>query len=114
MPQPVPLRPPKGGIPSHLASREAELYGRVVRSFGLHNDEVALRILEEACCSLQRARECREAIAKDGMTARGSHGQLKVNPLVAAERDARAAGLAALKQLGLDTVKIGKKAAVEW
>ncbi len=50
----------------------------------------------------QRARECREQIDRDGLTIEGRDGQVKVHPLVAAERDARAAWLSAIKALGLE------------
>jgi len=50
----------------------------------------------------QRARECREAILREGMTVVGRDGQAKVHPLLAVERDARQAFLSAVRTLGLE------------
>jgi len=59
-------------------------------------------VLTTALEAHKRAREAREAIARDGMTVVGRDGQAKVHPLLAVERDARAGWLAAIKQLGLE------------
>src|SRR5262245_60917470 len=105
MVSPVQLRPklkPSNGAPAHLAKAEADLFARVVRSYGLHGDEVSQKILEEACTSLQRAREAREAIAKEGVSYTDRFGQPKRHPLCDVERDARAAALSAFRQLNLE------------
>jgi hypothetical protein len=81
MPQPTTFRPLTGALPSHLASEEAELYRQIVRAYGL-KDEVSLKILEEACSSLQRARLSREAIERDGMTFLDDKGRPKGHPLL--------------------------------
>jgi hypothetical protein len=101
MAQPTPLRPTKSAAPVHLAAEEAELYGQIVRAYGLR-DEVSLKILEEACGSLQRARLARESIDRDGMTFADSKGKPKPHPLLVVERDSRAAALAAFRQLNLE------------
>jgi Phage terminase, small subunit len=101
MPQPVPLRPKSNGVPGHLAKEEAELYAKIVRAYGLH-DEVSQTILTEACSSLQRARLAREAINRDGVSYKDRFGQPKPHPLCSVERDARAAALAAFRQLNLE------------
>jgi hypothetical protein len=108
MPQPTPIRPTKSAAPSHLARDEAALYLQVARNYGLR-DEVSLRILEEGMGSLQRARLAREAISKEGMTFKDSKGHLKPHPLLVVERDARAAALAAFRQLNLELPKSTSK-----
>jgi hypothetical protein len=50
----------------------------------------------------QRARRCREAVDLDGEAVEDRFGQLKPHPLLAAERDARAAFLQGMKALALD------------
>jgi hypothetical protein len=47
----------------------------------LHGDEVSLRIPEEACASLQRARSARETIDREGMTFKDGKGKPKIHPL---------------------------------
>ena len=110
MVSPQPLRTGKTSAPGHLGREESELFGLVVRNYDLR-DEISLRILEEGCASLQRARLAREGIAKSGMTYIDGKGQPKPNPLCAVERDSRAAGLAAFRQLNLEMPRLpGKKA----
>src|SRR5262245_11217449 len=46
-------------------------------------------VLTTALEAHQRARECREAILREGMTVTGRDGQAKVHPLLAVERDGR-------------------------
>jgi hypothetical protein len=110
MVQPTPIRNAKSGIPAHLATQEADLYGQITRAYALH-DEVSLRILEEACASLQRARLARETLAKEGMTFKDAKGRPKIHPLCTVERDARAAALSAFKQLNLEMPRVNKKSA---
>jgi hypothetical protein len=50
-------------------------------------------------------RRCRQAIDRDGEAVRDRWQQLKPHPLLSAERDARAAFLAAFRQLNLDLVE---------
>jgi hypothetical protein len=80
---------------------EAGLFLQITRAYAIR-DEVSLKILEEGLASLQRARLARETIAKDGMTVRDAKKQLKPHPLLTVERDARAAALAAFRQLNLE------------
>ena len=68
MPQPVPLRPVKSGVPTHLGKAEAELFATITRAYHLR-DEVSRTILEEGLASLQRARLARETLARDGTLA---------------------------------------------
>jgi phage terminase small subunit len=116
MVSPTPLRPKlksNGGIPDHLARTEADLFAKIVRAYGLH-DEVSKQILEEACASLQRARLAREAIDREGVSFRDRWGQIKANPLCAVERDARAGALSAFRQLNLEMPRPKGKELVDW
>jgi hypothetical protein len=111
MPQPTPLRSAKSGVPSHLGREEAELYASIVRAYDMR-DEVSQKILEEGLASLQRARLAREVLAKEGMTFKDGKGKPKIHPLCTVERDARAAALAAFRQLNLELPRtLNKKAA---
>src|SRR5215813_10227559 len=115
MVNPTPIRPrPKsnGGVPDHLAKPEGDLFARVVRAYGLH-DEVSRQILAEACTSLMRAREARETIDKEGVSFRDRWGQIKANPVCAIERDARAAALSAFRQLNLEMPR-SKGKEIDW
>jgi Phage terminase, small subunit len=111
MPQPVPLPVKSRGVPSHLGKEESELFMSITRAYALH-DEVSQKILEEACASLQRARLARETLAKEGLTFKDAKGRPKPHPCCAIERDARAAGLAALKQLNLELPRTVSKKSV--
>ena len=102
-PQPLPSPGRMPGAPAHLAPEEASLFAQIARAYGLR-DEVSLRILEEAMVSLQNARECHEQIAREGRTFLDK-GKPKPHPLLVTERDARAAALAAFRQLNLELPK---------
>jgi hypothetical protein len=111
MAQPVPLPTKSKGVPSHLAKEEGDLFMQIVRAYALH-DEVSQKILEEAMASLQRARLAREVLLKEGMTFKDAKGRPKPHPCCTIERDARAAGLAALKQLNLELPRTLSKKSV--
>ncbi len=64
-------------------------------------DSAGLAALRSALEAHQRARQARLAIDKDGQVWRDRFGQLRPHPLLAVERDARAAFLAALRTLRL-------------
>ena len=97
-PHPIPDPTPP---PNHLGEPERQIWAGVFRDFDL-TTEAAVAVLVTALEAHQRARECREAIARDGMTVEGRDGQAKVHPLLSVERDARAAWLAGLRTLGLE------------
>jgi P27 family predicted phage terminase small subunit len=86
--------------PAHLGAPEKAIWAQVVEDFALPS-RASFSMLVAALEAHQRARECREAIAHDGMTVTGRDGQLKPHPLLATERDARQAFLAAFRVLGI-------------
>ena len=87
--------------PSHLGRPERRLWRDVVRQYEV-TSAAAAAVLRTGLEAHQRAREAREAIKRDGMTVTGRDGQAKPHPLLATERDARQAFLAAIRMLGLD------------
>jgi len=87
--------------PDHLGECERQIWGHVLADFDL-STETAIHVLTTALEAHQRAREARETISREGMQLPGRDGQAKVHPLLAVERDARAAWLASLKALGLE------------
>jgi hypothetical protein len=88
-------------MPTGLAAAGRGLWSRLQVGYGVA-DPAGLAILEQAARALDRVEECRAAIAKDGVTVRDRWDQVKPHPLLAAERDARAAVLAAIRQLGAE------------
>lgn len=65
-------------------------------------DEGALFLLETSLTAFDRMRQAQVTIAENGVTTRDKWGQLKINPAVNAERDARSGMLQAFKALQLD------------
>lgn len=87
--------------PTHLEPPERALWSEVHAAFVL-DDAASLALFRSALEAHQRARRCREAIDRDGEAVRDRWNQLKPHPLLSAERDARAAFLAAMRALNLD------------
>ena len=87
--------------PDHLGEPERLIWAGVFRDYDLPA-MAAIAVLATSLEAHQRARECRETIARDGMTVIGRDGQAKVHPLLAVERDARQAWLSGIRALGLE------------
>ena len=87
--------------PDHLGQAEHAIWKHILSDYRL-TTETAIDVLTTCLEAHMRARECREAIARDGMTVVGRDNQQKPHPLLSTERDARAAWLAGIKQLGLE------------
>ena len=87
--------------PAHLDKIEGVLWSAIVGDYKF-GDAASLSLLTAALEARQRARRCREAVDRDGMAVPDRFGQLKPHPLLMAERDARAAFLAAMRLLNLD------------
>ena len=88
--------------PPGVLSPEARRWWRRLQAEYALSDEAGLLLLETALTALDRMRQAQASIAKDGMTTRDKFGQLKINPAVNAERDARSGMLQSLKALCLD------------
>jgi len=89
-------RPPK-----HLESTERKLWNQLVSAFDF-GDAASQAILRTALEAHMRARRCREAIDRDGEAVKDRFDQIKPHPLLAAERDARAAFISSMRSLNLD------------
>jgi phage terminase small subunit len=87
--------------PSHLERPEKELWRELMESH-CFDDAASLALLRTALEAHQRARRCREAVDRNGEAVEDRFGQLKPHPLLAAERDARAAFLSGMRALNLD------------
>lgn len=87
--------------PEHLKEPERTLWTELNSQFAF-TDAASLAILASALEAHARSRRCRETIDADGESVRDRFGQVKPHPLLAAERDARAAFLAAMRALNLD------------
>jgi P27 family predicted phage terminase small subunit len=87
--------------PTHLSVDARRWWRRLQTEFGI-DDDAGLLLLQTAFEAFDRMRACQAAIARDGELVRDRFDQMKPHPLLAAERDARAQMLAAVKALNLD------------
>jgi P27 family predicted phage terminase small subunit len=90
------MKPPK-----HLSSEAKKIWRSLTTEFDLC-DMAGQKILAAALEAFDRAAAARQAIDRDGMTVLDKSNQIKPHPLLACERDSRAAFLAGLKALNLD------------
>jgi len=88
------------GAPADLQGPGRELWLKLTSSYAI-DDEHGRAVLAIACRAQDRAEAARQSIEKDGMTVRDKWNQIKPHPLLSVERDARAASLAAIRQLAL-------------
>jgi P27 family predicted phage terminase small subunit len=86
--------------PAHLSEEAREWWQSVTRDFDLEPHH--LKLLQAACEAWDRMTLAREAVANDGITFRAANGDLKSNPAVAIERDARTAFARLVRELDLD------------
>lgn len=87
--------------PGHLSKEAKKIFKDLSAEYGI-DDVAGLRILRVALEAFDRAQAARATIDRDGMTTVDKFGQLKPHPLLASERDSRAAFLSGLKALNLD------------
>ena len=85
--------------PSHLGEPEQRIWRDVLREY--RGTDASLVLLASGLESHMRARQCREAIAEDGMTVPGRDDQLKPHPLLAVERGAMRAFQQTFRALGI-------------
>ena len=86
--------------PRHLSVEAKQIYRGLVDEYGI-DDTAGLRILQASLESFDRATRARKQIDEDGMTVTDKYGQVRPHPLLANERDSRAAFLAGLRCLNL-------------
>ena len=89
--------------PKDLSKLAKDWWRRLHDEFDLE-DECAAFLLETALRAFDRANQAAALIEKHGVCVEDRYKQLKPNPAVAAERDARSAMLQAFKALNLDVV----------
>ena len=92
----APSRPRR---PSGLSKAAGVLWERLQREYRVL-DAAGLAVLEQALRAFDRAEEARRLLDREGCVVKDRWGQVKLHPAASVERDARAAFLSALKQLG--------------
>jgi phage terminase small subunit len=85
--------------PPHLDQPERKIWNDVLADLPRAATAPILGILAAGCEAHARARLAAAAIAADGMSIRGRDGQVKAHPLLAVERDQRAAYVSALRAI---------------
>lgn len=90
-------------MPEGLSKPAQSWWNRLHAEFDLE-DEGAAFLLESALRAFDRMNQAAVLVEKHGVCTLDRYEQLKPNPAVAAERDARAAMLQAFKALNLDVV----------
>lgn len=86
--------------PAHLSLAARRLYAAVVSSYVLEPHHLA--VFTKALEAMDRADQARTEIAAGPLMVLSRLGELKVHPLLAVERDARAQFGTLMKSLGLD------------
>ena len=87
-------------VPKGLGDRGRRLW-KATMNAGTRADEHDRQLIETACRLADRIDQCREILARDGLTSRGRYGQLVQHPLVEVERSAMAEFRQCLKLSGL-------------
>lgn len=87
--------------PDHLRTDGRALYRRIAGEYAI-TDAGGVAVLIQACEALDRLRDAQQIIKRDGPEVRDRFGQQRPHPMLAVEKDCRAAYMAALKQLNLD------------
>ncbi len=100
-PRTPPVRAKSPAAPRHLEPEERRMWRDITTEFSF-DDPASLALLRSALEAHQRARRCRLVIDQEGEAVRDRFNQSRAHPLLAAERDARAAFLAAMRALNLD------------
>jgi hypothetical protein len=94
--------------PKNLSTDAQEIYDGIIKEYEI-TDVAGLRILLSACQSWDLAQRARASIDTVGLVVKDRFGAVKPHPLISCERDARAAFMAGLKALDLDTNQEEKK-----
>lgn len=87
--------------PAGLSKAAKTLWSRLITEYGIR-DAAGLAVLEQAARAFDRAEEARRMLDRDGCVVKDRWGQKKAHPAATVERDARAAFLAAIRQLGVE------------
>lgn len=90
-------------VPDYLQERGRKLWQDVLETYELSKHEQA--VLLEACNTVDLIDKMRRALKRDGMTSKGSMGQLVVHPFVAEIRQQRALLDRLIKSLNLPDIE---------
>jgi len=93
----VSVKTPKG-----LSQEAASWYRALAEEFGLEEDAYGRLLLALAMGAHRRMEQAARVVEELGPVVKDNRGRAKANPAVAAERDARAQVLSALKAMQLD------------
>ncbi len=91
--------------PEHLSKDAQEFWRWATDEYRLTQDD--LKVLLMACEAMDRCRQARKRLAKQGLTYTDRFGQPRSRPEVAIERDSRLAFSKLVKQLSLGK-KLGR------
>lgn len=86
--------------PAHVSDEAGTWWNAVVRDYDLEPHH--LRLLQAACEAWDRMQQAREAVDKHGITFAAANGDIKTNPAVTIEKDARIAFARLVRELDLD------------
>lgn len=87
--------------PEWVQPQERAFWDATVRAYVVEGPGLAM--LEVACSAMQRLRESRAVLDREGLVIAGRYeGMTRQHPLVTVERDARVQLLRALRDLDLD------------
>lgn len=95
--------------PAGLSAESRDWWRRLIAEYAIE-DVAGLLLLQSALEARDRMQECQKAITRDGASVLDRWKQIKPHPLLPAERDSRAAMLAALKALNLDMEPLHERA----
>lgn len=86
--------------PEHLSEEAGQWWRDVARDYEFEAHH--FRLLQAACEAWDRMQLARKEVAVNGITFKAANGDLKANPAVAIERDARTAFARLVRELDLD------------
>lgn len=96
-----PKKPLKNAPPAHLTAAAKRLWDQLQADFVL-DDAAGRLLLQSALEAWDRQQQARQTIADEGAVVRDRWNQLKANPAVGIERDARTQLHSALRLLKLE------------
>ncbi len=88
-------------MPKGLSTSGRSLWTRLQSEYNVC-DAAGLAVLEQGLRSFERAEEARRRLDAQGCCIKDRWGQVKPHPAASIERDARAAFLQSIKQLGVE------------
>jgi P27 family predicted phage terminase small subunit len=93
--------------PKHLTREAKRIWRDLIEEYAI-TDVAGLKVLRVALEAFDRCQKARDTIDGTGLLLKDRFGQPKANPLLAIERDNRAAFLAGIKALNLDIEPLGR------